>query len=283
MIGPARSGSNASMSGRKSTKPYQPRVRHHEQGAPQDRPHRPRTTPRVPSIVVSREELLARVLYRDALVLVIDKPAGIPVHAGPGGGPNLEELFDALRFGLPRPPSLAHRLDRDTSGCLVLGRHPKALRKAGAMFAAGKAKKVYWAVVEGVPKKPEGLITYKLRKATPGQGWKMIVHPQGQDAVTAYKVRGTAETPNGLRSWLELEPHTGRTHQIRVHCAEIGCPVVGDPVYGPQPYDPARGSLQLQARSIAMPLSPSRPPIKVTAPPPPHMLADLKACGFTGD
>ncbi len=232
---------------------------------------------------MSREELLTRVLYRDALVLVINKPTGIPVHGGPGGGPNLEDLFDALKFGLPRPPSLAHRLDRDTSGCLVLGRHPKALRKTGAMFAAGKAKKVYWAIVEGVPKKPEGLITYKLRKETPGKGWKMVVHPHGQDAVTAYKVRGTAQTPNGVRTWLELEPHTGRTHQIRVHCAEIGCPVVGDPVYGPQPYDPARGSLQLHSRSIALPLSPSRPPIKVTAPPPAHMLADLKACGYTGD
>ena len=238
---------------------------------------------RIPSIPVSRDELLTRVLHRDALIIVINKPAGIPVHAGPGGGPNLEELFDVLKFGLPRPPSLAHRLDRDTSGCLVLGRHPKALRKAGAMFAAGNAKKVYWAIVDGVPKKPEGLIKLNLRKATPGKGWKMVVHPQGQDAVTAYKVRGTAETPNGVRSWIEFEPHTGRTHQIRVHSAEIGCPIVGDPIYGPQPYDPARGLLQLHARAIALPLSPSRPPIKVSAPPPPHMLADLMACGWRAD
>src|SRR5246127_655102 len=92
-------------------------------------------------------DLAARGLFRDGLMLIVDKPAGLPVHAGPGGGPNLEALFDQLRFGLPRPPSLAHRLDRDTSGCLVLGRHPKALRKTGAMFAAGKAKKVYWAMV----------------------------------------------------------------------------------------------------------------------------------------
>src|SRR5262245_5178034 len=101
------------MSGRKSTKPYRPRVRRDEEGVAKERPRlppRPRTRPRAPSITLSREELLARVLYRDALVLVIDKPAGIPVHAGPGGGPNLEELFDALRFGLPRPPALAHRL-----------------------------------------------------------------------------------------------------------------------------------------------------------------------------
>ena len=141
-----------------------------------DRPEfRPRTTPRTPSIAVSREDLLARVLHRDALIIVLNKPAGIPVHAGPGGGPNLEELFDALKFGLPRPPSLAHRLDRDTSGCLVLGRHPKALRKTGAMFAAGNAKKVYWAIVDGAPKKPEGLIKLNLRKATPGKGWKMEI------------------------------------------------------------------------------------------------------------
>ena len=79
------------------------------------------------------------VLFEDVHLIVLNKPAGIPVHAGPGGGPNLEELFDALKFGLPRPPSLAHRLDRDTSGCLVLGRHPKALRKTGAMFAAARA------------------------------------------------------------------------------------------------------------------------------------------------
>jgi len=246
---------------------------------------KPRTKPRTPSIAVSRDELLARVLYRDALIIVVDKPAGIPVHAGPGGGPNLEELFDVLRFGLPRPPSLAHRLDRDTSGCLVLGRHPKALRKAGAMFAAGRARKTYWAVVEGVPKKPEGLITYSLRKATPAKGWKMVVHPQGQEAVTAYKVRGTIETPQGKRSWIECEPKTGRTHQIRVHLAEIGCPIVGDPVYGraASAQEPPAEPLHLHARAISLPLSPSRAPIVVTAPVPAHMRAALAACGYRDD
>jgi tRNA pseudouridine32 synthase/23S rRNA pseudouridine746 synthase/23S rRNA pseudouridine1911/1915/1917 synthase len=90
-----------------------------------------------------------RILYRDGLVLVIDKPAGVPVHAGPRGGPNLEAGFAALRFGLPRPPALAHRLDRDTSGCLVLGRHPKALRRLGMLFAEGKIEKTYWAAAAG--------------------------------------------------------------------------------------------------------------------------------------
>src|SRR5215471_12743725 len=217
--------------------------------------------------------LADRVLYRDGLILVIDKPAGIAVHPGPGGGPDLESWFDELRFGLPRPPALAHRLDRDTSGCLVLGRHPKALRRLGALFASGQVKKTYWAVVEGQPSGAEGRIETGLKKRSRSSGWRMIVDPAGQRAVTDYRIRGTA---NG-RAWLELQPRTGRTHQLRVHCAELGCPVVGDPVYG-------RGaggdSLMLYARSIALPLYPARSPLEVTAPVPLHMLAALRSLGY---
>src|SRR4051794_3831363 len=173
-------------------------------------------------------DILDRILYRDGLMLVIDKPAGIPVHAGPGGGPNLEHWFPLLRFGLPHPPALAHRLDRDTSGCLVLGRHPKALRRLGALFARGEVTKIYWAVVEGRPPKTEGRIETGLRKLNRSSGWRVIVDPDGQKAVTDYRVCGAADG----RAWLELRPRTGRTHQLRVHCAEFGCPVVGDPVYG---------------------------------------------------
>src|SRR3954467_10329563 len=151
--------------------------------------------------------LADRVLYRDGLVLVIDKPAGIPVHAGPGGGPNLEHWSPLLRFGLARPPGLAHRLDRDTSGCLALGRHPKALRRLGRLFAEGKVEKVYWAVVAGAPPVPEGRIENRLLKQTRGTGWRMIVDAAGQEAVTEYRVLGSA----GGRSWLELRPRTGRT------------------------------------------------------------------------
>jgi 23S rRNA-/tRNA-specific pseudouridylate synthase len=97
------------------------------------------------------EEMLARLLYRDGLMLVIDKPAGFAVHRGPKGGESLEDYFDALRFGLPRNPALAHRLDKDTSGCLVLGRHRKALALIGKLFKQGKIGKTYWAVVEGAP------------------------------------------------------------------------------------------------------------------------------------
>ncbi len=98
------------------------------------------------------EEMVSRLLYRDGLMLVIDKPAGFAVHSGPDkDGVSLQDHFDALRFGLPRPPALAHRLDRDTSGCLVLGRHRKALAALGKLFRNGAIDKTYWAVVEGAP------------------------------------------------------------------------------------------------------------------------------------
>ena len=95
------------------------------------------------------EEIACRVLYRDALMIVLDKPAGLAVHRGPKGGSSLEDSFGALRFGLPNPPALAHRLDRETSGCLLLGRHRKALAQLGALFRQGRIAKTYWAVVAG--------------------------------------------------------------------------------------------------------------------------------------
>src|SRR5260221_6743754 len=186
------------------------------------------------------EEILARLIYRDGLMLVIDKPAGLPVHKGPKGGESLEDYFDALRFGLPRAPAWAHRLDRDTSGCLVLGRHHKALAKLGRLFSSGRVEKTYWAVVEGTPPADEGRIDLALRKVTSKAGWRMDVDPTGQAAITDYRVVGRS----GSLSWLELYPRTGRTHQIRVHCAALGCPVRGDPVYGR-----GDGPLQLHARA----------------------------------
>lgn len=223
------------------------------------------------------KNLAARLLYRDGLMLVIDKPAGIAVHPGPGGGPSLEQGFDSLRFGLPRPPALAHRLDRDTSGCLALGRHPKATRRLGALFAEGKVEKTYWAIVHGVPTAREGVIDTPLAKVNENKFWRMLPDPNGLPSVTQYRV--LAE--DGATAWLELTPETGRTHQLRSHCDSIGHGILGDTLYGPDAK--VRGGdtlLQLHARSITLPLYASKPPITVTAPPPPHMRPLLERFGW---
>ncbi|HEX6141246.1 MAG TPA: RNA pseudouridine synthase [Geminicoccaceae bacterium] len=209
-----------------------------------------------------------RLLYRDGLMLVLDKPAGLPVHRGPGGGPTLDDHLDALRFGLPARPALAHRLDRGTSGCLVLGRHRKALARLGRLFAAGAVDKVYWAVVDGAPPASEGRIELPLARRSDTRGWWMKVDPAGDAACTRYR---TLARLHGA-TWLELRPLTGRTHQLRVHLAAVGCPIRGDGVYGVAPRD---APLHLHARSLRVPLYPNRAPVEVEAPPPSHMRAAL--------
>src|SRR5437763_9648279 len=173
---------------------------------------------------LTAEEIQARVLHRDGLMLVIDKPAGLPVHRGPKGGANLEASFDGLRFGLPRPPVLAHRLDKDTSGCLVLGRHRKATASLGLLFKHGRISKTYWAVVEGGPAEHEGTINMPLGSLSAERGWRQKPDQGRQSAVTNWKMLGRGE---GF-AWLALEPVTGRTHQLLVNAAAIGWPIVGD-------------------------------------------------------
>lgn len=213
--------------------------------------------------------MLDRLLYRDGLILIINKPHGIPVHAGPKGGENMEDYFHHLKFGLPRPPFLAHRLDRDTSGCLILGRHPKALRRMGKLFESGRVEKTYWAIVEGRPPQDQGIIDASLEKVKTPKGWSMKISDHGQKAITEYKI---LDHKNGL-SWLELSPKTGRTHQLRVHCQHLGCPIVGDWMYGTKKTLAGDPLLHLHARSVIIPLYPSKDPIEATAPPPAHMQA----------
>ena len=235
------------------------------------------------------EEIVARLLYRDGLMLVIDKPAGLAVHQGPPsgrGGKCLQDYFDALRFGLPRAPSLAHRLDRDASGCLVLGRHRKALAELGRLFKSGRIGKSYWAIVEGGPAEAEGRIDMPLGRKDATRGWWMKHDPQGQPAVTTWKALGRAQGGTQERAqdltWLALEPLTGRTHQLRVHCAEMGWPIVGDAIYGSAPRL-GGPPLHLHAREVLVPLYKNHAPIRVRAPVPPHMHARLRACGWQGE
>jgi tRNA pseudouridine32 synthase / 23S rRNA pseudouridine746 synthase len=223
------------------------------------------------------EAMLTRLLYRDGLILVIDKPAGIHVHRGPKGGDSLEDHFDALRFGLPRRPALAHRLDRDTSGCLVLGRHRKALASLGKLFKNGEVGKTYWAVVEGGPTEDEGRIDIPLGKLDESRGWWMKPDPNGLPSVSTWKVMGRTSA----LTWLALEPLTGRTHQLRVHCAEMGFPVVGDNIYGTAPRS-VGAPLHLHSREVVVPLYKNKDAIAVTAPVPAHMRERLMACGWSG-
>jgi tRNA pseudouridine32 synthase/23S rRNA pseudouridine746 synthase len=204
-----------------------------------------------------------RELYRDNRFVVIDKPAGLPVHAGPRGGASVEDYFPLLtrrREG----PWLAHRLDADTSGCLVIALRHRALVEAQAAFAEGRADKTYWAIVEGLPQTEAGIIDLPLRKLSgAGAGWRMVAGQGGDRAVTEWHVLARAE---GM-AWLALHPRTGRTHQIRAHCAAMGWPLAGDQIYGAGP-----GPLQLLARRIALPLDTR---LEATAPPPAHMEALL--------
>jgi len=229
--------------------------------------------------IMTEEGLLERLLYRDGMMLVIDKPAGIAVHRGPKGGENLEDYFQALRFGLPRNPALAHRLDRDTSGCLVLGRHHKALEKLGLLFKQGKIGKTYWAIVVGGPAEAEGLIDKPLARLDAARGWWMKVEASGLPAKTGWRVCGRGQWGGARIAWLELTPLTGRTHQLRVHCASEGWPILGDAIYGAR----AEVPLQLLARRVEVPLSKNQPPVVVEAPAPPHMLETLTACGFADE
>jgi tRNA pseudouridine32 synthase / 23S rRNA pseudouridine746 synthase len=236
---------------------------------------------------ITPDEMLARVLYRDGLMLVIDKPAGVPVHRGPKGGASLEDTFDALRYGLPRPPALAHRLDKDTSGCLVLGRHRKALAHLGLLFKHGKVGKTYWAVVEGGPAADAGTVDLALGRRDADRGWWMKPDPKGLPSTTLWKVLGRARRdvapqidPNV--AWLALTPVTGRTHQLRVHCAAMGWPILGDTIYGNAPRM-GEVMLHLHAREVLVPISKNKPPVRVTAPAPPHMREALTACGWLGD
>ena len=194
-------------------------------------------------------------LYRDTHLLVIDKPAGLAVHPGPKTPDSLEDFLPALALGNHRLPVISHRLDRDTSGCLILARHPKAVRRVAALFEAGHVQKTYWAVLDSLPDADSGTIDAPLLKISSAEaGWRMIIDKRGKRAVTHWQVIDRAAR------LIEFRPETGRTHQLRVHAASMGHPIIGDPVYGA-----GKGPMRLHARALNLPYAETAP-LQVTAP-----------------
>ena len=218
------------------------------------------------------------ILYEDGEALVIDKPAGLPIDRPRAGGPALADDLDDLRLGFQRQPAPAHRLDTDTSGCLLLARNPKALKRFSLAFEERRVDKRYLGILAGVPEASEGTIELALAKISSAkEGWRMIPARKGKPSLTHWRV--VAESAVGGRpiALVEFRPETGRTHQIRVHAASgIGIPLLGDPVYGSGAGGGVRRTM-LHASGLGLPRE-GKPPILAEAPLP----ADFAGLGFSG-
>jgi len=207
------------------------------------------------------DDISPLILHIDAHLIVIDKPAGLAVHPGPRTPDSLEDHLWSLRQGFVRKPAPVHRLDRDTSGCLILARHRRAHKRLTQLFEAGRIAKTYWAMVDGCPAQDSGVVDAPLFKvSTAEDGWRMVVDDRGKRAVTRWEVLS-----RGPQSRIAFSPETGRTHQVRVHAAVLGCPIAGDPVYGS-----GQGPMLLHARALVIPYREGAEPLRVEAPLPPH-------------
>lgn len=227
-------------------------------------------------------DLRARVLHRDDRLLVLDKPAGLAVQGGTKTTRHLDGMLDALRFDAAERPRLVHRLDRDTSGVLVLARTREAASYLTAAFRERTTRKLYWALVHGGPPAASGRLDSPLEKRGGKGGEKVAASAEGKRAVTLYRV---VERAGRAFSWLALTPLTGRTHQLRAHCAEAGMPIVGDAKYGGREAGGAEGlgrGMHLHARSLEMP-HPDGGILRVTAPLPPHMMQSWRFLDFDPD
>ncbi len=257
---------------------------------------------RVPPLAVDRkggEQLTAKsirgqddgavlskmMLYEDEAVYVFNKPSGLAVQGGSGVTRHVDDMLEAFRNKKGEKPRLVHRLDRDTSGVLVVARSRLAAMKLAEAFRGRDAQKSYWALVKGVPRKREDKISTWLVKEQTLDGDRMRVARHGEDgadhAVSYYRV---VEQAGQSLSWLAMEPYTGRTHQLRVHAAHIGCPIIGDPKYFEADINwefpgGIQNRLHLHARRIVIP-HPTRGVIDVTAPMPPHMRQSWNLLGF---
>jgi 23S rRNA pseudouridine955/2504/2580 synthase len=237
----------------------------------------------VPEALSREDRAFARslVLYEDGEVLALDKPAGLAVQGGTKTHRHVDRLLGAWGEGLARP-RLVHRLDRDTSGVLVLGKTAAAAAKLAGAFARRRTEKTYWALVAGQPKPFEGTIDLPLAKR--GFGDREMVapaepkDPRAEAAVTEF---ATLSHAGARAAWLALRPITGRTHQLRAHLLAIGHPILGDPKYRTEASAELSGdlNLQLHARRIVLP-HPTKGVLTLEAPLSPQMKAGFAKFGF---
>ncbi len=229
-----------------------------------------------------QREMERMVLYRDEQVIVLNKPIGLAVQGGPGIVRHVDGMLDALRFGSEHRPRLVHRLDRETTGLLLLARTPGVAGKLAASFRTREVRKIYWAVVVGRPHPLEGVIDLPLARLGAGAGALTIAADRDEEdgayAVTEYVVRDSASR---RLSWMEMAPLTGRTHQLRVHCEALGTPILGDPKYGGEAahMEGFPDRLHLHARALDLP-HPDGGRLSLAAELPPHMRETFKSLGF---
>ena len=228
------------------------------------------------------------ILYEDDDIYVFNKPSGLAVQGGSGTYRHLDGMLKSLPNKKGEPPRLVHRLDRDTSGCLVVAKTHAAASHFGTVFRSRSARKIYWAVVAGNPHPQQGEISCFLAKQSGLDGGEQVVvvkngTPGAQHSTSYYS---TTDTASRRFAWVTLKPVTGRTHQLRVHMAQLGTPIIGDPRYfNIENWQGAPGlgeGLHLHARRIAFPLRGGKR-LDISAPLPPHMRQSFDALGFDPD
>ncbi len=227
------------------------------------------------------------ILYEDEDLYVFNKPHGLAVQGGSGTKRHIDGMLKSLPNKKGEAPKLVHRLDRDTSGCLVVAKTSAAATHFGEVFRSRSARKIYWAVVAGNPSPRQGEISCFLLKQATTDGEQMVVVKNGTPgAQHSHSYYSTTDTASRRFAWVTLKPVTGRTHQLRVHMAQLGTPILDDPRYfNIENYMPAEGlghGLHLHARRIALPLRNGKR-LDVSAPLPPHMLQSFEALGFDPD
>ncbi|NNC72323.1 MAG: RluA family pseudouridine synthase [Sphingomonadaceae bacterium] len=250
---------------------------------PAEKPHNAKR-PRAPIELTDDQIEFARglLIHKDRSALVLNKPPGLAVQGGTKMKDHVDGLLDALQFDAKARPRLVHRLDKDTSGALLVARSPSAAAIFSKSFSSRKTTKIYWAIVIGVPKENEGVIDLAIGKQPGMGGEKMYPDPEGQTARTRYRV---IERAGNSAAFVALQPFTGRTHQLRVHMAAIGHPILGDGKYGGQNAFLTGGvsrKLHLHARRLSLP-SPDGGKLDITADLSEHFTKSMDALGFTPD